>query len=831
MHPAADRVTIEAVSIDHAVIDDRTRGLAREVALLGVVAAVYFGTAKLGLTLAFTNRSVTAVWPPSGLALAAVVLGGARVWPGIALGAFLANLTTQGSVLAVAGITAGNTLEPLLGAFLLSRVGFHRGLERPRDVAALVVLAGALSTIVSATIGVASLAADGLVRHGALLSTWRVWWLGDFGGVLLVGSAILVLAAPRLPERPLWRAEAIAVSAALVAVGAIVFSRHGIGAYATLPLLFWLALRLGQPGAVVGGLLVSGLAVWFTKHGHSPFAGGTLDSGLLRAQTFVGIATVSALVVGAVRTEQRSALEAEASLREVLAAQRRQGEALREAEERFRGAFEHAAIGMALVAPEGRWLRVNRALCEIVGYSEAELLQRSFQDLTHPDDLDADLEQVRRMLSGEIRSYRRDKRYVHRNGHVVWIKLSVSLVHGAAGEPLYFVSEIEDVTERRRSQAALEAAVDIARAVGGETELERVLEVIAERSRALVDASSLLILLADGEDITVAATAGALDRTLVGSRVSAAESIADQVWASGRAQRVDHLGDRPGSALAALGVGAASVLVVPLGFRGAAFGVIEALDRTDGPEFREEDERLLLAAAASAGAAIATARSIAQDRVRQSLRAAEDERRRWARELHDETLQALGGLRVLLSSAHRSGDEQLLRRVAQSALEQLDTEIESLRVLISELRPAALDELGLQAALVALAERVGTTYGIEIRTTVDEAATTSAGVDSELEAVVYRVIQEALTNAARHANPNVVEISLGRVDSEIRAVVSDDGTGFDLTRPVDGFGLIGMRERVSFVGGRFELESSDDGTTVTISLPVSGTAPAGQTRY
>lgn len=813
------------MSIDHVIIGNRSRDLAREVVLVGVVAAVYFGAAKLGLTLAFSNRSVTAVWPPSGLALAAAILYGPRVWPGIALGAFLANLTTQGSVLAVAGIAAGNTLEPLAGAFLLARAGFRPNLDRLRDVAALVILAGALSTVVSATIGVACLAADGLVHHGALPSTWRVWWLGDFGGDLLVGSALLVLfSIPRAPRRRLWQVEAIAVATGLGAVSVIVFSGSGLLPYTTLPLLFWAALRFAQPGAVLGGVLVSGLAVWFTKHGDGPFVGGTLDSGLLRAQAFVGVATVSALVMGAVRNEQRASEEAEAHLRDVLETQRRQAEALREAQERFRGAFENAAIGMALVAPDGHFLRVNPALCEIVGYSEGELLERSFQDLTHPDDLGTDLEQVRRMLAGEIRTYQLDKRYIHRDGHLVWITLSVSLVHDATDEPLYFVSQIEDITERRRSQAALEAAVQIARAVGGETEPGRVLDVIARRSRALVDASSLLILLADGEDLTVAATAGAIDQSLIGERVSARGSIADRVFATRQAERVDRLGDRPGSALAALGVTASSVLVVPLGFRGTSFGAIEALDRLDGPEFREEDERLLLAAAASAGAAISTARSVEQDRVRQSLRAAEDERSRWARELHDETLQALGGLRVLLSSAHRSGDEQLLRTVAQSALEQLDTEIESLRVLISELRPAALDELGLDAALVALAERVGATYGIEVRTLVDEGATRTAGLDPELEVVVYRVIQEALTNAARHANPKLVEISLSRSDGEIRAHVSDDGDGFDLSSPVSGFGLTGMRERVSFVGGRFELESSSEGTTVKLSLPV--TAPA-----
>jgi PAS domain S-box-containing protein len=693
-----------------------------------------------------------------------------------------------------------------------------------RDVGALVLLAGGLSTTVSATIGVASLAADGLVRHGMLLSTWRVWWLGDLGGDVLVGSALLVLAArPRPPQRRLWLVEAAALLLALVAVSVLAFSGDDLRVYVSLPLLFWAALRFGQPGALCGGLLVAALAIWFTTHGQGPFVGGTLDSELLRSQTFVGIATVTALLVAAARSERLSSEEAEANLREVLAAQRRQAEALREAEERFRGAFENAAIGMALVAPDGRWLRVNRAVCEIVGYSQEEMLERTFQDITHPDDLDSDLEGLRRMLSGELRSYRMDKRYIHRDGHVVWITLSVSLVHDPGGEPMYFVTQVEDITERKRSHMALEASVEIARAVAGETELGRVLELIAEQSRALVDASGLAILLADGEQFVVAATAGTLAKTLVGRHVGARGSVAERALAAGRPQRVE-LGDgSSGFGLGPLGVSASSVLAVPLGFRRTTLGVIEALDRAGGPEFGDEDERLLLGAAASAGTAIATAQSVGRDRVRRTMQASENERRRWARELHDETLQALAGLRVLLSSAQRGDDDRLFRRATSDALDQLDTEIESLRVLISELRPAALDELGLRAALVALAERTSVRHGIEITTAIDPApdGSRSNDLDPERETVVYRVVQEALTNAARHASPESVDVRLSQNNGEVRVSITDDGGGFDPSAPTDGFGLVGMRERVSLVGGQFELSSSPGGTTVAISLPAS----------
>jgi PAS domain S-box-containing protein len=130
----------------------------------------------------------------------------------------------------------------------------------------------------------------------------------------------------------------------------------------------------------------------------------------------------------------------------------------------FQSAFEFAAIGMALVSPEGKWLQVNRSVCEITGYSEAELLARTFQDITHPDDLDLDLANVRKMLAGEIRTYQMEKRYFHKNGAIVWVLLSVSLVHNKSGAPLFFISQIQDITRRKQSDEQLaEAAAEIRR--------------------------------------------------------------------------------------------------------------------------------------------------------------------------------------------------------------------------------------------------------------------------------------------------------------------------------------------------------------------------------
>ena len=266
------------------------RGVKATVAISVLVTAAYFGAAKLGLSLAFAHSSVSAIWPPTGIALAAVLLGGYRVLPAIALGAFLANVTTPAPLAAVLGITIGNTLEALVGAALLKRAGFRGSLDRTRDVVAIVALAGVVSTAVSASFGIASLAAFGHLPGAEVPSAWRVWWLGDMGGDLLVATALLVLADTPLSRlRSRAAAEALLLSVALAVVSVVVLRSDGALVYVIFPMLFLLALLYRQRGAVLGGLIVSAIAVWFTARGHGPFAGGSPGGDLVRAQTFVSI--------------------------------------------------------------------------------------------------------------------------------------------------------------------------------------------------------------------------------------------------------------------------------------------------------------------------------------------------------------------------------------------------------------------------------------------------------------------------------------------------------------------------------------------------------------
>lgn len=375
--------------------------------------------------------------------------------------------------------------------------------------------------------------------------------------------------------------------------------------------------------------------------------------------------------------------------------------------------------------------------------------------------------------------------------------------------------------ELERAVRGLEATAAIARTVGYETDLPRVLELIVKRGRAMVEAESLLVLL-DGEDgVRVAAAAGRVGTGVVGVELPGGAGVARRALESGEAVRVADLESRPDHGLGPLAEGARAAVIVPLGFRGRGRGALVALDRLDALAFDGDDEHLLTSFAASAAIAIATAQSVEAERLRHSIRASEQERRRWARELHDETLQEIGALKLTLESARAPGRDAALGESVDRAIEQLDLTIRGLQSLITELRPAALDELGLEPALEALVERTTATSGLRVEASIDLADSTGTRLEPELATAVYRLVQEALTNAAKHADAEWVTVDVSERGAEVAVTVRDDGSGFGPERPRNGgFGLIGMEERVQLVGGRLEVDSSPgEGTAVRAWLP------------
>jgi signal transduction histidine kinase len=329
------------------------------------------------------------------------------------------------------------------------------------------------------------------------------------------------------------------------------------------------------------------------------------------------------------------------------------------------------------------------------------------------------------------------------------------------------LSEREEEVERalRRS----ETSVDIARAVGGETDVERVLDLIVKRARALVEARTLLVLLRRGGRLVVVAQAG-----IVGEEVERLTIPTDDaVFQAAMQERVaQHLqpGSPPSEARLRERLGAGSALVVPLLFRGHAVGTLVALDREAGGEFDEEDLRLLQAFSTSAATAVATAQSVEAERLQQRVEIGERERERWAQELHDDALQGLAAIRISLAVALQGEGEGRAERIEAAAAEtvaRLEDQIDELSRLINDLRPASLERLGLAGALRALAEECSARGGFEIEVEI--------GIESRLsgeeERVVYRLVQEALNNVLKHASASAASVSARLVGDNVEIAV------------------------------------------------------------
>lgn len=367
-----------------------------------------------------------------------------------------------------------------------------------------------------------------------------------------------------------------------------------------------------------------------------------------------------------------------------------------------------------------------------------------------------------------------------------------------------------------RSVGRLEAFAEIARAVGGETDLERILSLIIAHGREIVSARTLVIYLPDGSEL--AAVSGTAKRSESEPRLPVDGSLAGQVLLTGRPRRVGPGSER--SQLRQLAPDATEAILVPLVFRGETLGVLAGINGSAERRLGEEDEQLLMSIAASAATAVTTARSVAAARLRLSVEAADQARARWARELHDETLQGLTGVRMVLSAGLAREDVPALRRAADTADAHLGEEMRKLRDLIAELRPAALDDLGLGPAIESLAKRQAAIGGFAVE--LDLELGSDGRLAHDTETAIYRIVQEALSNAVKHAAADAVRLRVTQLLDRVQVAVEDDGRGFDPDGVRAGFGLTGMRERALLAGGHLWVNSADGGPTrVAAVLPLT----------
>jgi len=368
----------------------------------------------------------------------------------------------------------------------------------------------------------------------------------------------------------------------------------------------------------------------------------------------------------------------------------------------------------------------------------------------------------------------------------------------------------------------LQSLNEIGNALVGELELAPLLDLVARRLRELIDARLVAIAVPEGAELRFEAAAGEQADEVVSMTFPRFDTKTGRVLDRRRSERIDSVLDDPelhhGPARA---LGARSALFVPLLARDEAIGVIVAHDKLGAdPRFSDADLRLAEQFAARASIAVDLSRRVARDALRRVVAGQELERQRLARELHDETGQALTSILLGLKAVEEAGDAAAVRAAAQNLRELVVATLQDVRRLAVELRPKALDDFGLVAALERLVRTFSEATGIDVQL---EAGLGEQRLPAEMETTLYRLVQEALTNVVKHAHARNVSVVVLRRGRRVTAVIEDDGEGFDpLRAESDGIGLIGMRERVELLDGRITIESSvESGTTLAVEVPLT----------
>jgi PAS domain S-box-containing protein len=594
-----------------------------DVVGIAILCGIYFSAAKLGLSLDAVSGFATAVWPPAGIALVALSLFGYRLWPGIALGAFLVNAWAGASILVASGMAIGNTLEAVVGTYLLQRVvGFQPALARLQDVFGLVVLAAGLSTLLSATFGVTSGWLGGVISAAIYGQAWWTWWLGDLMGDLVVAPLLLIWSVPlrvRMSFQQL--AEAGALLLCVVAVSLFVFG----GPWATptltyfcllFPFLIWTAFRFGQHGTVAAIGLVSAIAIWGTVHGFGPFARETLHAGLFQLQAFMSIIAVTSLVLAATVTERQHLEEARAQLAAIVESS------------------DDAIIGTTLGGIIVSW---NRGAERVYGYAADEVIGRSITILIPPDRPSELPEILGGLRRGEhIEQYDTVRR--RKDGQAIDVSLTISPVRNTMGRIIGTSAVARDITARKHVEETLDrqrrdiAFLDRATQVFNSTlQPDTVLQRVVQMATEVLGESCAIHLVEEGKEHLMPVAIYHSDPDTRESRwqilrdnpirIGDPASVVGLAAANGQPYLVKD-GQMEGPVRHADRFSISSLIAVPMIARGEILGVLATSTINPPRQFTQADLQLATALADRAALAIENARLYEQERVlRQRLQA------------------------------------------------------------------------------------------------------------------------------------------------------------------------------------------------------------------
>ena len=424
-----------------------------------LVAIVYFAGAELGLSLAALHSNVTPVWPPTGIAIASLLIFGRQVWPGIFIGALVANLLTNIPVFSSFGIATGNTLEALVAYWLLQRSKRWKGsLESVSSVLTFVVYAAVLAPLVSATIGSLSLCFGEPGQWNRFTSLWLTWWMGDGFGALIVSPLLLAWSSRRkIDSRDM--PEITSLFVLLIIVVLIVFGGWFPGpvktyplAFLALPCLLWAAMKFHQRVVTSAIVLMAGVAVWGARQGYGPFVQPSANVSLLLLISFVGTSSLMTLIVAAVTNERREAEAAKSKLGSELELNRRRIEDI--------VAHVPGVVWEAWGKPDAGHQRidfVSNHVEKMLGYSVEEWLATPnfWLSVVHPDDKERAAQEAAAIFaSGKGGASR--FRWVHKDGREVWVEAQSIVVSDESG-PVGMRGVTMDITaaveaEKERAQ-------------------------------------------------------------------------------------------------------------------------------------------------------------------------------------------------------------------------------------------------------------------------------------------------------------------------------------------------------------------------------------------
>jgi len=415
----------------------------RRAAFVGLLAASYFAVAKLSLLVAIPPGYASAIWPPSGIALAGLLLGGPALWPGIWLGSFVANASIEGALVTSAVIATGSTLQAhIVAALVRARLGVPRRFERARDVLIFVglVVSGA---VIAPTVALLPLSQIAPAPPGDLLANWWTWWQGDATGMLIFAPLILSWTTSGMRWTPRRIAEAAVFAALLLVCAHVVFST-GVGrTFVVVPFIVWAAFRFGQREVTTASAVICAMALWYTLHGDvGPFGSLPPNESLLLLLAFVATIVVTGLMLCAVLAqleEARRGLERRA----------------RQSEERFRLMIDSVVdYAILMLDAEGCVASWNAGAERIFGYAAAEIIGQRLQRFYLPEEVAAGKpqEELARAATGH---YEAEGWRVRRDGTTFWGSAVVTAVRGDDGRLLGYAKVVHDLTDSKRAEAAL----------------------------------------------------------------------------------------------------------------------------------------------------------------------------------------------------------------------------------------------------------------------------------------------------------------------------------------------------------------------------------------